>query len=381
MLNRVTQWSWHRILLIACCLLALVTAGTLFILTRHLTGLVETALRKSFGSELSLGSITAGWNRIELADLKVKRSGPGPFSERVWIKRAILTPSFRALFSRRIDIGLLRLEQPMALIEIAPDGSLISPLPLAANRKKESASHGPEPPFTLRIDRIEIENGELAVLDRHARHRGTTGLSNPREGYHLLRFPRLTVRIDGLHYPFTPTPLPVRLALAAPEKGSLTLSGAISLATLDSRLKLSLRQWSLTHFRPYFQKQGDLNVTQGLLDADATITIAKNRLNAPGEIRLKGLQLDIRGGRGLFLGLPAAAVLSFLKNNKDEISVPFTLSGDLKNPRFQARQSLVDQIATGVAGKIGIPIVSDVAKGVIYLGGKGIEGIGKLFGK
>lgn len=381
MLNRLKLWPRRRILLVACSLLALMTTGTLFVLARHLTGLVEAVLRKSVGPELSLGSITAGWNRVVLKDIRIRRNGPGPLNERLRIERVVVTPSFRALFSRRLEIGLLRLERPMALIEIGPDGKLISPLPLVADKNKALASRPAEPPLSLRIDRIELENGELVVLDRHARHRTTAGLSNPREGYHLLRFPKLMVRADDLQYPLSTAQMRVKLALAAPEKGTLTIDGTMALANLDTRLTLSLRQWDLTRFRPYYQKQGDLPVTHGLLDGDATITIAKHRLNVPGEIRLKGLQLDLSGGRGLFLGMPATAVLGFLKNNKDEINVPFTLTGDLSNPRFQVRQSLVDQIATGVAGKIGIPIVSDVAKGVIYLGGKGIEGIGKLFGK
>jgi hypothetical protein len=175
--------------------------------------------------------------------------------------------------------------------------------------------------------------------------------------------------------------MPLSFSLAAPQADSLTVKGQISPASLDSSLKLSLRQWDITRFRPYYLKPGDFDVNHGSLDGDANITISKQHLNIPGEIRIKGLELKQGGGRGFFLGLPARAVLAFLKNNKDEIAVQFTLAGDLANPRFQLRQSLVDQIATGVASKIGIPVVSDVARGIMFLGGKGVEGIGKLFGK
>lgn len=375
------QWSRRRKLATATGLLVLLAAATVFFLARHLTGLVEQALRRNIGTELSLGALETGWNKVILKDLRIRRNGPGPFPERLIIQRLVLTPSFRALFSRKLDIGLLRIEHPMVLIEIGPDGKVIAPLPALATKNKPSPTQPAGPGLVLQIAKIELRDGELIFLDRQGKRRNAPGLSNPKEGYHLLRFPKVQLTAGRLHYPFTSDPLPVSLSLAAPSEGTLSVDGRIALSSLDTSLTLKLRQWDITRFRPYYLKPGDLNVTRGTLDGDASIGIAKHRLNAPGEIRIKGLQLDLAGSRGLFLGLPATAVLGFLKNNKDEISVKFALAGDLASPQFQVRQSLVDQIATGVAGKIGIPIVSDVARGVIFLGGKGVEGIGKLFGK
>ena len=372
-----------RILIITGTALIILAISTIFWLSRNLTRLIETALQKNLGPEFSLGAIEAGWNRVVLKDVRIRRSGPGPFPDRLLIPRIVLTPSFRALASHRIEIKQLTIEQPKVVIEIGPDGKVIAPLPSASNRNHGNSTPSPEKPsnFSMHIAGIELTDGELIILDRHTKRRTAQGSSNPKEGYHLLRFPKAHLTSGPFNYPLVNQAMPVRFSLAAPQTGSLTLQGHISLASLDSSLKLSLRQWDITRFRPYYLKPGDIDVTHGTLDGDASITISKRRLNVPGEIRIKGLDLNLSGGRGFFLGLPAKTVLAFLKNNKDEIAVPFTLAGDLSNPRFQVRQSLVDQIATGVASKIGIPIVSDVARGVLFLGGKGVEGIGKLLGK
>jgi hypothetical protein len=370
-----------RILIIAGSVLAILTVVTLFWLSRNLTRLIETTLQKNLGPDFSLGSIEAGWNRVVLTDVRIRRGGPGPFPHRLLIPRLVLTPSFRALASRRIEIKQLTVERPQVLIEIGPDGKVIAPLPATQKQHTAVPEQGNSPAFSTAIGKIELTDGELIILDRHSKRRAAVGISNPKDGYHLLRFPKLQLTCGPFNYPLLNQAMPLSFSLAAPQAGSLTVKGQISPASLDSSLKLSLRQWDITRFRPYYLKPGDFDVNHGSLDGDANITISKQHLNIPGEIRIKGLELKQGGGRGFFLGLPARAVLAFLKNNKDEIAVQFTLAGDLANPRFQLRQSLVDQIATGVASKIGIPVVSDVARGIMFLGGKGVEGIGKLFGK
>ena len=51
-----------------------------------------------------------------------------------------------------------------------------------------------------------------------------------------------------------------------------------------------------------------------------------------------------RGARVTLLGVPAWALLAFLSDNQDQVSVPFTVNGCLANPRFSAQQSRVDEV-------------------------------------
>src|SRR6185369_14785698 len=116
--------------------------------------------------------------------------------------------------------------------------------------------------------------------------------------YHLLTLSRIDFRTGRLDYPLKDRTVPVHLALRAPTDGSLTLDGTITPRPVAVRLKLALRRWEITRFRPYYLKPGDMNVTGGTLDADAAIAINGKQLSAPGSVRLRNLAIDLSGARG-----------------------------------------------------------------------------------
>jgi hypothetical protein len=175
--------------------------------------------------------------------------------------------------------------------------------------------------------------------------------------------------------PSSEQPVPLRLELSAKGGGRLTISGDIAPKGLDSHLKIDLSGLNIIPYRPYFLKQGDLDVSAGSLSATCSLTIVKRILNAPGSLHLKGLAFDHAGAKSTLLGVPARALVSLLSDNRNEISVPFTVQGSLDNPRFSIHQSLVDQVATALSSKIGVPSVSDMGKGLLDLGEKGVKGI------
>ena len=368
-----------RLFLAFIIIVVLLAAAVIFWLSRNLTHLVEQALRRTYGQELSLGRVEAGWNRVLLHDLRLKRPEGGVGGDRISIGKVVMTPRFSALFSRRIEIDLLRLEHPRLLIEIAPDGTLINPFtprPVAVPVVGGTATS----PLPTAIGRMEIDGGEIVFLDRSSKRLKMPGVSNPREGFHLLPLTDLWFHAGRLEFPLKGGPLPVSLFLAAPGPGSLRISGTFDPVTLDTQLKITLSHWDLTRLRPYYLKPGNLDVTHGFLDGDATVSIVAKKLHAPGEIRIKGLEVARTGSQGMFLGMSAKAFLSVMKNDKGEIRSSFLLDGDLNNPRYKVRQSLVAQIGGGLAHKLGVPVVADVGSGIINLGKKGIGGIRSLFG-
>jgi len=376
-MNLFPKARFPRFVLVLTALVVVTAAGALFWLSRNLTTVVEQTLRRTYGPEFSMGGIETGWNRVVLRDVRLRRPGGGPIGDRISIGRMIMTPRFKALLSRHIEIDLLRMENPRVLIETTPDGTVISPLSSRPNAA--SAASSGTSSFALAIRRIEIDQGEIIMLDRSTDRLRMPGISNRTEGFHLLRLTDVGFRTGPLEYPLKSAALSVTLFLAAPGPGSLNVSGTFNPVTMDAALKVTLRHWDITRFRPYYLKPDDLDVTRGFLDGDATVAIAAKKLHAPGEIRLSGLEVERTGSQGAFLGMSAKIFLSAMKNSQGEIDTTFLLDGDLTNPRFKVRQSLMEQIGSGLARKLSIPVISDVGSGIINLGKKGIWGIKSLF--
>lgn len=344
----------------------------------NLSRVAEAGLRRFLGPGLAIGRVEMHWNRISFHQVSIGSSLAGS-PPRLQIQQLTVTPSLRTIFAERFQIGSISVDKPRLLIEIAPDGKVVNPLSsLAAEGGRKKGENGK--PFAVTIGAINIRNGEVTILDRHVARTGGQGVSNPRERYHLSLFTDVALHTGRLDLPDSGRPVPFKLTCQAPVNGTLKLEGAVAPATMNGSATLALRQWDMTRFRPYYQKPGDMTTTRGSLSADCTISIRDRLLNAPGSIRLKDMTVDAAGSRGLFFGMPAKAVLWFLENNKDELVVNFTVSGSLDNPRFKIKQALTDQIGSALARKMGIPLLGDMGKGLVDLGGKGIRGIKGMFG-
>jgi hypothetical protein len=351
--------------------LVLVACLGVWLAYARLTGLVQARLKTIISPDTSVGKVIVRWNRIELDQVRIARHGAGPFADRLSCERIVIRPSLLSLFSGRIDISEIRLEKPYLLLEIQPDGSIariLAPRPAAA--RGSSAAFMP-----LRINALRIDHGTIDLLDWQVARKGGIGVSNPRERYHLTGLQELSFSAGAFTVPTAEQAMPVRLELRGKGGGHLQITGDIAPKGLESSLKLNLTGLNIIPYRPYFLKQGDLDVTAGSLSATCSITISRRMLNAPGSISLKGLTFDHASTKGTLLGVPAWALLAFLSDNRDQVSVPFTVNGSLDNPRFSAQQSLVDQVATALSSKIGVPSVSNVGKGIMGIGEKGFKGL------
>ncbi len=367
-----------RLLLWGSALAILAVAIGLLLVFANLSRVAETGLRRLLGPELVVGRVEMQWNRISFHRLSL--GSPGPENRpRLQIERLTITPSLRTLFAERFQIGRIQVVRPQVLIEIGADGRVANPLSPAAGRDGRASAGGSSRAVT--IGAVTVQHGDVTILDRHVARAGGQGLSNPHERYHLARFTDVSFSAGPIDLPDSGRTVPFKLAATAPGGGTLTFGGSVAPSTMDGSADLALRQWDITRFRPYFQKPGDMTVTKGSLSADCAIAIRQRHLTAPGSIRLKDMTVDAAGARGLFLGMPAKAVLWFLENNKDEIKIEFAVSGNLDNPKFKVKQALTDQVGSALARKMGIPLLGDMGKGLVDLGAKGVRGIKGLFGR
>jgi uncharacterized protein DUF748 len=366
--------------IIALCLgvLALFMLGGTWWGYGHLTALVQQQLRGMIGEELTIGKASVRWNRVELDQVRLLRRGRGPFPQRLAIERLVLRPRLTSLFSGRLELGEITLDKPYLLLEIAPDGSLVNPLPSRPTPTRQTRS-GSALPVT--ISGLKISEGTVDLIDRHVAHQDGAGLSNPREQYHKLKFQQISLKLGAFDIPSTNRAAPLQLTLKMQGGGSLALKGSISPQSLDSRLRLDVSDLDITRLRPYFIKKGDLDVTAGLLSVDCSIAIEKRYLKAPGEIVLKELSFDQSGSKGFWKGMPVWALKKVAADGKGDLRVKFAMNGSLDNPRFTVRQSFIELLVTGLSSKIGIPTASSIGKGLIDSGSSGVKGLLKVFGR
>ena len=117
----------------------------------------------------------------------------------------------------------------------------------------------------------------------------------------------------------------------------------------------------------------EAGIKRGTLDLDVHATVDKNKLHAPGQLTLVGLELNSGSGMlSTFSGVPRQAVLAAM-SKKGRIDVKFTLDGRLDDPSFSLNESLATRITSGLADSLGVSV-----SGVV----KGVEGMVKgLFGR
>ena len=114
-------------------------------------------------------------------------------------------------------------------------------------------------------------------------------------------------------------------------------------------------------------------MTQVLLSLDADIVVENAMINSSGKIMIRGL--EFRTDSGSILRLPHHAVSKLLKDSHEQISLYFTIEGDLDNPRFSITDSLIQKLSLSLAKVLGMSVEA-IGKSVFDLSGSVLK---KLF--
>jgi hypothetical protein len=101
-------------------------------------------------------------------------------------------------------------------------------------------------------------------------------------------------------------------------------------------------------------------VRSGSLDLSLDAEVKAQRLNAPGTMTLKDLELSGAGGLlGTFAGVPRQALLAAMSRD-GRIELAFTLEGRLDDPKFSLNELFAARFAVGLAEKLGVSLAGVV---------------------
>lgn len=311
---------------------------------------LKAQVEKALGENVKAGAVSISWGKVTVEDLTFLRDG-----ETVGrIKAVNIKADFMSILKKRLSISKVEVNEPYFKLLIDNKGKLILPVAIPEKKKEnaEDEQKKKEPQakesMPVEIKTLVVKNGKIDFEDRSA--------AKPV----FLKFEDLRVDVKDVVYPFINkwTEYEVSSQLAGGrQKGSINATGTTNLINDETKVKTVLKNIDLALLRPYIEKKGEVKIEQGFLDMEMDAGIVKKRIRAPGSITIKDLQLaSVKGVGGTFMGVPMSMVLSFLKNNNNEIGIDFVLEGDLGNPQFNIRENLARRFSLGLADILGFSI-------------------------
>lgn len=328
---------------------------TAVILARLSGQLVKTHIEKALGGNVKADTVSVSWGKVTIDKLTFLRDGEVVGD----VKSVEVKAAFLSILQDTSKISRVEVDQPYFRFVVDKKGNLLLPMPTPEKqadevRNKRGKGEGQKDTKTkdalpFEVKTLTVRGGRVDFEDR----------STARPV--ALTFEGVTLDAENILYPaadqWTRYDLSSRFA-GRHRKGSISATGKMNLLKEETRVKTDIKDIDLVLLRPYLEKKGDLGIEGGFISMHMDASIVKKHIKAPGTMAIRDLQLSSSGGiGGTFLGVPSSMVLSFLKNNNNEISLDFVLEGDLKNPRFNLRENLATRLSVGLANKLGVSIM------------------------
>jgi uncharacterized protein involved in outer membrane biogenesis len=359
---------WGFIVLAAFAVLAVVVMIGLHFATQLLKSKVEQAL----GADSEIGEITVGWTALEIHQLRIKGPPGWPAPDTLRAQRIVIVPDLIGLLSSKIRVHRIIVDEGYISVLRARDGRLRLLPSLIETHAKGGAGQNDVAVPIVAIGTIELRDSVLEFFD-----------ATVRQPPHKLRLEQLQAEVGSLQVPDLSGRTKIKIdgvIKGVQRDGTLTIDGWTELADKNSEISTHLQHVDMKAFEPYLIKASETGVRRGTLDLDLKSTVRKNNLNAPGDLTLSDLELESSGGAfATFMGVPRNAIISALKNSKNQITVHFTLEGNLNDPHFSLNENLAMRMGSGIASTLGVSI-EGLARGV----GNAAHGVGstvrKLFG-
>ncbi len=316
--------------------------------------LLKTQIENALGENVKAGSVSIAWGKVIIEDLNFFRNGQTVGN----VKSVIVKADFMSILGDKLMISRVEVDQPYFKLAIDGKGKILLPLVMPEEKVgenkqkvkikkvKESGTKDTRP---VQIKVLTVKKGRVDFEDK--------SMARPV----ALKFEDVKIDVHDITYPLTNTwtDYTVSSQLAGGrQKGSIHATGRTNFLSEETKLTIATKNTDLVLLRPYVDKKGDVKIERGSINMNMDAGVIKNHIRAPGTMVIRDLELSPSGGIGAtFLGVPRSMVLSFLKNNNNEISLDFVLEGDLNNPRFNLRENLATRLSVGLAKKLGVSIL------------------------
>ena len=343
-MSPIRRWS-----LIALATIAVLAIGVFIayqIALRELRSRVINAL----GTQSEVGEIQVSFKDITITDLKLKAPAGWPARHVLTAARVVITPDLGSFTSGLMRINRIRIERATLAVLRDRNGKL-RVLPSFTEKVSATgkASTPAVPASAVLIESIELKDSAISFFDEEVRSPPLhVNLANVDARITNLRVPELTGKSD----------IDIKANVSGPtQSGALTIAGNMEFATRNGSINTTLRDVEIAALEPYLIKAAETGVRKGTLDLDLAAKVEAQRLTAPGKLVLKGLELrSSENATSTFMGMPRDAVINLIRERDGRIEVPFTLEGNLNDPRFTLDSAFKARLAIATAGALGITI-------------------------
>jgi hypothetical protein len=353
---------WWLIVLVA--LIILIVGGIVGF--RVALGILKGKVVGALGTDSEIHDIQVSWTGVDIEGLRIKGSSGWPADDTIRADRVTIVPSLRSFFSGQYRIHSITIANPyLSLYRTKAGKLLVIPSLLSKNVNPETPSTPAAPPYKVTIGNIVLNDGVVEFFDASVGRRPLK-----------IKLEKIQVTIDDMVVPTLDARSRFDIkgeVKGIHQDGRADISGWADLSTKDSSVKLQLRSVDMKAIEPYLIKASDTGIRKGTLDLDLQSDVRNNRLKAPGRMTLSDLTLaPSKGVMGTFMGVPREAVLSFLKDKGNRITLDFVLEGDINNPKFSLNEAISTRMAVSMADFLKISI-GGVAKGAAALGKEGVD--------
>ncbi|MBN3755161.1 DUF748 domain-containing protein [Paraburkholderia sp. Tr-20389] len=356
----------------AIVLLVVLALGGLYFVQREVKARVVDALAPVGTAD----SIDVGFSAITLHRVRLTAPKDWPTPDALTADEITMTPDVRDyLFAHRMHLqsvvvrgfNLALVRTASGRLEILPKlrDSMSQPAQ-PASEASGAVSNKPPLPAEKLIDHIAFADGQFVFYDET--------ISKP--PYKVV-VSDASASVDHIHLPdlTEPTSLSMKGAIKGPSHtGRVTFDGWMTIASKDSKTTTTLHGVDVVTLDPYLLKKAGAKtqVTGGTLDLNLQATVTSYHIHAPGTITLHHLQLaETDDPLDTFMQIPTRAAVAALKKHGDDITLHFTIDGNLRDPKFKLNESVMTELRANFAKALGVS-----AEGVAKGAGETVKGLG-----
>lgn len=315
--------------------------------------LLKTQIEKALGENVKAGSVSISWGKVTIENVSFLRDSQIVGT----VKSVVVKADFMSILGDKLIVSTVVVDQPYFKLTIDEKGRLRLPVVMPEKtsgkrahtvKTKDMQESGTQDTRPVQIKALTVREGKVDFED--------TSMARPV----ALTCEDLNIDIHNITYPFTNLWTAYTLSgylTGSRQKGSIHAKGKTNLLREETKISIVMKNIDLVLVRSYVEKKGDVGIEKGFINMNIESSVMKNHIRAPGTMVLRDLRLRSSNGvSGTFLGVPRSMVLSFLKNNNNEIHLDFVLEGNLNNPRFSLRENLATRLSVGLAKKLGVSI-------------------------